>query len=326
MGTVTIVDDGSNTRVYSASDTEISDRGLSAVRLSAFYSEGMAQLVSSATVTLKPQKSIAGRNCYSIAIAPNAQNTLVKELTIAVDGETFIPLEVEAVSKTTGRAFFSMEFNKVSFSPISDDAVVFEPRANSTSPQGTSVGSTSGNTAAGTTTGPANTSVVGGPTGLSQASAAAGFLPLTAHTGYAARELSEVWVIPKQRIDLQTLLQIIQSTTGKPTGPATTDAPAAGASLSDAELGPAIVQSYGQGFGGILLIEIQLPLNSLVELDKSLSTAKRFLKAKSINHVNIFEFGTSAGFVGIWTNGRRLLIAAGSVPEADLVEFITSVH
>lgn len=327
-GTVTVLDDGSNMRVYSADGAKVADYSVSASNLSAFCGNRLSQLASSASVTLGQQTSIAGRDCYNLTIEPKTVNTLVEDLKIAVDGETFIPLEVEAISKATGRPVFSFQFTKVSFSPIADDAVAFE-QGTSASPRGTSGGS-GRTTSSGTTTGRANAGKAGVPISLGEASATAGFSPLTAHTGYAALALSDVWVIPKQRIDLETLLHMLQSAADLSTGPTTTGAPprtgAGGASLSAADLGPAIIQSYGQDFGSIILVEIQVPLNYLVELDKSLSDTKRFVKAKSVNGINIYELSTSVGFIGIWNNGGRLLMAAGSVPEADLLEFITSVH
>jgi hypothetical protein len=90
-------------------------------------------------------------------------------------------------------------------------------------------------------------------------------------------------------------------------------------------LGPTIVQRYGQGFGTVLLAEAKV----LAELATELKTM--------LQGVPLVSRGTQAGFptyalnsapgaVVLWSKDGHLFVATGSVPQTDLMEFVTSVH
>ncbi|KAB8189738.1 DUF2092 domain-containing protein [Nonomuraea phyllanthi] len=72
---------------------------------------------------------VAGRPVYQLVLAPKAEGSLVQEIRIALDGETYVPLQVQVYAKGSAEPAFQVGFTQVTFTPPAAENFTFTPPA-----------------------------------------------------------------------------------------------------------------------------------------------------------------------------------------------------
>jgi outer membrane lipoprotein-sorting protein len=72
---------------------------------------------------------VAGRPAYQLVLAPKAEGSLVQEIRLALDGETYVPLQVQVFAKGSAEPAFQVGFTQVTFSPPAEENFTFTPPA-----------------------------------------------------------------------------------------------------------------------------------------------------------------------------------------------------
>ncbi|UFU07081.1 LolA family protein [Ruania halotolerans] len=90
--------------------------------------QGLEHVEEFSTVTVLEHARVAGRDAYQLQITPETDGTLVEKVQIAVDGETFTPLQVQVWSSADAAAAESAPALEVGFTDVTfatpDDAVL----------------------------------------------------------------------------------------------------------------------------------------------------------------------------------------------------------
>ena len=93
----------------------------------------LAHLSADSTVSTSSVSRVAGRPVYELVLTPKQQNTLVKDVRLAVDGETMIPLRVQVYSTRLSAPAYEVGFSSLELGDVEDRMFTFTP------PAGTSV-------------------------------------------------------------------------------------------------------------------------------------------------------------------------------------------
>ncbi|WP_431908140.1 LolA family protein [Nonomuraea jabiensis] len=72
---------------------------------------------------------VAGRPVYQLVLAPKDAGSLVQEIRIALDGETYVPLQVQVYAKGSAEPAFQVGFTQVTFTPPAAENFTFTPPA-----------------------------------------------------------------------------------------------------------------------------------------------------------------------------------------------------
>ncbi|TDE28376.1 DUF2092 domain-containing protein [Nonomuraea mesophila] len=72
---------------------------------------------------------VAGRPAYQLVLSPKAEGSLVQEVRIALDGETYVPLQVQVYAKGSAEPAFQVGFTQVTFTPPAPENFAFAPPA-----------------------------------------------------------------------------------------------------------------------------------------------------------------------------------------------------
>ncbi|GII03623.1 LolA family protein [Planobispora takensis] len=72
-------------------------------------------------------EKVAGRDAYQLTLAPKDASSLVKEVKVALDGETFVPLRVQVYAKSAAEPAFEVGFTSVAFTPPAPENFTFTP-------------------------------------------------------------------------------------------------------------------------------------------------------------------------------------------------------
>jgi outer membrane lipoprotein-sorting protein len=83
----------------------------------------------STDVSLGSEQTVAGRDAYSLVLTPRTDDTLVGSVTIAVDAETGMPLEVQVFARGSAAAAFEVGFSELALDTPSADLFDFTPPA-----------------------------------------------------------------------------------------------------------------------------------------------------------------------------------------------------
>jgi hypothetical protein len=89
-----------------------------------------------------------------------------------------------------------------------------------------------------------------------------------------------------------------------------------------ADMPPASVLLYGDGFGAIALAQMK----TTPDLEKQLRQLPALVDTTTVNGAKVRSMTTPLGGVYIWQQGGTTLVAGGMVPKADLEAFVTSVR
>lgn len=72
---------------------------------------------------------VAGRSAYQLVLAPKDEGSLVQEVRLALDGETYVPLQVQVYAKGSAEPAFQVGFTQVTFTPPAAENFTFTPPA-----------------------------------------------------------------------------------------------------------------------------------------------------------------------------------------------------
>nr|SBO95103.1 hypothetical protein BN4615_P4619 [Nonomuraea gerenzanensis] len=72
---------------------------------------------------------VAGRPVYQLVLAPKEETSLVQEIRIALDGETYVPLQVQVYAKGSAEPAYQVGFTQVTFTPPAAENFTFTPPA-----------------------------------------------------------------------------------------------------------------------------------------------------------------------------------------------------
>lgn len=79
------------------------------------------------TVRVTSGELVAGRPAYQLALTPKDPRTLVREVRLVVDGETYTPLRVQVFAKGAIEPAFELGYSSVTFSPPAPENFAFTP-------------------------------------------------------------------------------------------------------------------------------------------------------------------------------------------------------
>lgn len=92
--------------------------------------QALAMVNEYSTVEIDAQTTIAGRDVYQVVVTPTSENTLVKRVALAIDGETMVPLRVQTWSTQDATApAVEVSFTDVSFDMPSESVFDFSAPA-----------------------------------------------------------------------------------------------------------------------------------------------------------------------------------------------------
>lgn len=95
--------------------------------------EALAKLDQTTDVSVGTDGRVAGREVYELVLEPRDADTLVGEITIAIDGDTGVALAASVTARGAGEPAFSVAFTDVSFEAPDASVFAFTP------PEGTEV-------------------------------------------------------------------------------------------------------------------------------------------------------------------------------------------
>ncbi|WP_143590646.1 LolA family protein [Thermoactinospora rubra] len=93
----------------------------------------LAEADRHSTVSVTNTDRVAGRPVYQLVLTPKDPATLVREVRLAVDGETYVPLRVQVYAKGSAEPAFELGFTEIAFEPPAEENFTFTP------PQGVKV-------------------------------------------------------------------------------------------------------------------------------------------------------------------------------------------
>jgi len=288
----------------------------------------LQQLAPYATVDVAGQGTVAGRAVYLLRMTPVADDTALGAVQASIDGKTMMPLRLEVFAKSGGAAVLQFGFDSVSYGPI--DAALYD----FTPPAGTTV------TTKTIDLGQAAKSHQGEPTKAQQEqmqSAVRGALltipeaqklvpfQLASAQGYMARPFDWAAVVsksgPLNALD-QPVMKLLGAA-GMSGFDSATDGTATSATSTTNPTGPTAVLLYGKGFGTIALAETA----TTPALQKQIEQLPALLEVYHGQFAGTARsLTTPLGGAIIWQQGDTTLVAAGMVPKADLLAFVSSVR
>ncbi|MEV0612606.1 DUF2092 domain-containing protein [Nonomuraea sp. NPDC050404] len=72
---------------------------------------------------------VAGRPVYQLVLSPKEESSLVQEIRVALDGETYVPLQVQVYAKGSAEPAYQVGFTQVTFTPPAAENFTFTPPA-----------------------------------------------------------------------------------------------------------------------------------------------------------------------------------------------------
>lgn len=256
------------------------------------------------------QLEVAGRAGYLLTMTPTATNTMVGSVQVAIDGETFVPLQVQIFAKGDAKPVLSAGFTRVSYDPIAADVFKFTPpegakieKKTLTLPDAMISGMFPGPALGGMDATGTPLGTEPAPLTLAEAEAQAGFSLLT--PAPAALPFKGAYVLPARE---------------------------AGATGSSALGGgaPVAVLRYGEGFGTVVLIETTISAADLSKVTTELAKIPMLGTTISVGPHAVYQLSTRLGAAmafaetGTGENGT-VVLAAGSVSQADLAALVTGI-
>ncbi len=78
-------------------------------------------------VTVTGTTTVAGRNAYQLSIVPRASGSLIGQILIAVDAQTYLPLQVQVIARGQSGPAFQIGFTSLSLSRPANSNFAFTP-------------------------------------------------------------------------------------------------------------------------------------------------------------------------------------------------------
>ncbi|MEV4091828.1 LolA family protein [Streptosporangium saharense] len=91
--------------------------------------EVLSRAATDTVVSVSNTERVADRPAYQLVLAPKDSASLVKEVRLALDGETFVPLRVQVYAKSAAEPAFEVGFTSVTFTPPAAENFTFTPPA-----------------------------------------------------------------------------------------------------------------------------------------------------------------------------------------------------
>lgn len=92
-------------------------------------SQVLAKVGPTTTVSVLSNTSVAGQAAYQLVLAPTSTSSLIGQVTIAVDGQNNVPLQVQVYAKHASSPAIQIGFNSVSFVKPAAANFAFSPPA-----------------------------------------------------------------------------------------------------------------------------------------------------------------------------------------------------
>jgi outer membrane lipoprotein-sorting protein len=288
----------------------------------------LQQLAPNADVSVTGQGVVAGREVYLLTMTPTASDTALGSVQAAIDGNTYVPLQLQVTAKGGTSPVLQFGFTSVSYDAVPASTYDFTP------PPGTTVTTktvdlsqaTSGQdgTAQGQTAEPTKAQQTqmqdvlrSALLTIPEAKKLVPF-PLASAQGYTTRPFDWAAVVdqggPLTALD-QPVMKLLGAAGMSGLGNGAT-------SPTTSPAGPTAVLLYGKGFGTIALAETA----TTPALQKQLEQLPALVDKTSVNGVTVRSFTTPLGGVFVWQQGDTTLVAAGMVPTADLQAFVATVQ
>ncbi|MGW0481970.1 LolA family protein [Nonomuraea sp. NPDC003214] len=89
----------------------------------------LAQADEHTAVSVTNTAEVAGRPAYQLVLKPKDAGSLVEEVRLALDGENFVPLQVQVFAKGSAEPAFQVGFTQVTFTPPAPENFAFTPPA-----------------------------------------------------------------------------------------------------------------------------------------------------------------------------------------------------
>jgi outer membrane lipoprotein-sorting protein len=89
----------------------------------------LANVDQHTAVRVTNNAQVAGRPAYQLVLAPKDESSLVQEVRLALDGETYVPLQVQVYAKGSAEPAFQVGFTQVTFTPPAAENFTFTPPA-----------------------------------------------------------------------------------------------------------------------------------------------------------------------------------------------------
>ncbi|MEU6712238.1 DUF2092 domain-containing protein [Nonomuraea sp. NPDC046802] len=89
----------------------------------------LANVDEHTTVRVINTAEVAGRPAYQLVVAPKDEGSLIQEIRIALDGEKYVPLQVQVYAKGSAEPAFQVGFTQVTFTPPAPENFTFTPPA-----------------------------------------------------------------------------------------------------------------------------------------------------------------------------------------------------
>ncbi|MFI7446526.1 outer membrane lipoprotein carrier protein LolA [Nonomuraea sp. NPDC049714] len=89
----------------------------------------LAQAGEHTAISVSNTAEVAGRPAYQLVLKPKAAGSLVQEVRLALDGENYVPLQVQVFAKGSAEPAFQVGFTQVTFTPPAAENFTFTPPA-----------------------------------------------------------------------------------------------------------------------------------------------------------------------------------------------------
>ncbi|GAA2393095.1 LolA family protein [Nonomuraea africana] len=89
----------------------------------------LAKVGEHSVVSVTSNTQVAGRSAYELVLAPKDAGSLVRDVRLALDGETYVPLRVQVHAKGAAEPAFEVGFTEVTFSAPAPENFTFTPPA-----------------------------------------------------------------------------------------------------------------------------------------------------------------------------------------------------
>ncbi|WP_459799569.1 LolA family protein [Herbidospora sp. RD11066] len=87
----------------------------------------LAMAESDTAVSVGNDATVAGRAAYELVLAPKAPESLIRDVRLAVDGETMVPLRVQIFAKGAAEPAFEVGFDSITFAKPAPENFTFTP-------------------------------------------------------------------------------------------------------------------------------------------------------------------------------------------------------
>ena len=250
----------------------------------------LQRFASTGTVAVTGEQTVAGRQSYTLTVTPAAGTTTTfGSLRIAIDGATYVPLQVQVFATGDTTPTLSAGFTSVSYAKNDASLFSFTPPSGATVQHKTL---------------PSMPSAPGGMT----APASVKHAPLTlAQAQTKARSYGLTLALPAKTAAL----------------------PFEGATVTAARggHGASAILHFGRGFGSVLLVESTGATGPSGGIAQQLAKLPQgLLTTTSVGGAPAHELSTSLVDAIAWQRGPVTLLAGGMVPSSTLQQFAAGVR